>query len=91
MVKGHADQTGWALVQKGGISALVEGARMDVRVLTADVSLQADDLLASVAATSMSHISVVRKSGFNRLVEGAKVTFDIVANRGTKIYGCNEA
>ena len=91
MVKGHADQTGWALVQKGGFSALVEGARMDVRVLTADVALQADDLLASVAATSMSHISVVRKSGFNRLVEGAKVTFDIVANRGTKIYGCNEA
>jgi hypothetical protein len=43
---------------------------MDVRVLTADVALQADDLLASVAATSMSHISVVRKSGFNRLVEG---------------------
>ena len=33
---------------------------------------------------------LVRKSGFNRLVEGAKVTF-IVANRGTKIYGCNEA
>ena len=90
MVKGHADQTGWAAVQKGGFSALIGGARMDGRVLTADVALQADDLLASVAATSMSHIWVVRKSGFNRLVEGAKVTF-IVANRGTKIYGCNEA
>ena len=91
MVKGHADQTGWAAVQKGGFSAaLIGGARMDGRVLTADVALQADDLLASVAATSKSHISVVRKSGFNRLVEGAKVTF-IVANRGTKICGCNEA
>src|SRR5712664_4559181 len=87
MVEGHADQTGWALVQKGGFSAVVEGARMDVRVLTADVALQADDLLASVAATSMSHISVVRKSGFNRLVEGAKVTFDIVRIGARKSTG----
>ena len=40
MVKGHADQTGWAAVQKGGFSALIGGARMDGRVLTADVALR---------------------------------------------------
>jgi cold shock protein len=28
------------------------------------------------------HISAVEKAGFTSLVEGAKVTFDIVANRG---------
>ena len=28
------------------------------------------------------HISAVEKAGFSSLVEGAKVTFDIVANRG---------
>jgi cold shock protein len=29
-----------------------------------------------------AHISAVEKAGFSSLVEGAKVTFDIVANRG---------
>jgi len=28
------------------------------------------------------HISAVEKAGFSSLAEGAKVTFDIVANRG---------
>jgi CspA family cold shock protein len=28
------------------------------------------------------HISAVEKAGFSSLVEGAKVTFDVVANRG---------
>jgi CspA family cold shock protein len=28
------------------------------------------------------HISAVEKAGFSSLVEGAKVTFDIVPNRG---------
>jgi len=28
------------------------------------------------------HISAVEKAGFTSLVEGAKVTYDIVANRG---------
>jgi CspA family cold shock protein len=28
------------------------------------------------------HIKAVQKAGFNGLVEGAKVTFDIVDNRG---------
>jgi CspA family cold shock protein len=28
------------------------------------------------------HISAVEKAGFTSLAEGAKVTFDIVANRG---------
>jgi CspA family cold shock protein len=28
------------------------------------------------------HISAVQKAGFNGLVEGAKVEFDVVANRG---------
>lgn len=28
------------------------------------------------------HISAVEKAGFSSLVEGAKVTFDIVQNRG---------
>jgi CspA family cold shock protein len=28
------------------------------------------------------HISAVEKTGFSSLVEGAKVTFDIVPNRG---------
>jgi CspA family cold shock protein len=28
------------------------------------------------------HISAVEKAGFTSLVEGAKVTFDMVANRG---------
>jgi CspA family cold shock protein len=28
------------------------------------------------------HISAVEKAGFSSLVEGAKVTFDIVASRG---------
>jgi hypothetical protein len=32
---------------KGGFSALVDGARMDGRVLTADVALRAGNLLAS--------------------------------------------
>jgi CspA family cold shock protein len=30
------------------------------------------------------HISVVRKSGFNGLVEGAKVAFDVSDNRGKR-------
>ena len=37
------------------------------------------------------HHSSITGDGFKSLAEGAKVTFDIVANRGTKIYGCNEA
>ena len=47
-----------------------------------------------MAAVIMSHISAVRKSGFNGLVEGAKVTFDIIPNRGkesTENLRCNEA
>ena len=28
------------------------------------------------------HISAVEKAGFSSLAEGAKVTFDVVANRG---------
>ena len=31
------------------------------------------------------HISAVEKAGFSSLVEGAKVTFDIGANRGKEI------
>jgi cold shock protein len=30
------------------------------------------------------HISAVERAGFSSLVEGAKVTFDIVPNRGKK-------
>ena len=28
------------------------------------------------------HISAVEKAGFSSLVEGAKITYDVVANRG---------
>ena len=33
------------------------------------------------------HISTVQKAGFNSLVEGAKVDFDVVENRGKQAAG----
>jgi cold shock protein len=33
------------------------------------------------------HISTVQKAGFNGLVEGAKVDFDVVENRGKQAAG----